>query len=105
MEGRTAGPSAALGMTKLKGGFSSSLPLSGWKDRGPRLVIPSEPGFPASLHWTAAACAAFIKESRIKLARATNTSRKSGKPRGLRFTLVEQRNPEAIRSERSFAVP
>ena len=30
-------------------------------------------GFPASLHWTLPSCAAFIKESRMELARATDT--------------------------------
>ena len=37
-----------------------------------------EPGFPASLHRAPATCAAFIKESRMELASATNTNRNPG---------------------------
>jgi hypothetical protein len=38
----------------------------------------SVPGFPATLRLDIAACAAFRKESRMKLANATNFDRKSG---------------------------
>jgi hypothetical protein len=38
----------------------------------------SVPGFPATLDSDIAACAAFRKESRMRLANATNLDRKSG---------------------------
>ena len=45
-----------------------------------RIVIPTgaHPGFPATRHLPAATCAAFSKESRMKLADATKLHRKSG---------------------------
>jgi hypothetical protein len=36
------------------------------------------PGFPATRHWPTATCAAFSKESRMRLANATKLHRKSG---------------------------
>jgi hypothetical protein len=52
---------------------------SPWK-RHPTLCHPdrSVPGFPATRNSPAATCAAFSKESRMKLANATNLHRKSG---------------------------
>jgi hypothetical protein len=38
----------------------------------------SEPGFPATRHSPTSTCAAFVKESRMKFANATNLNRKSG---------------------------
>jgi hypothetical protein len=38
----------------------------------------SAPGFPATLHSPTSTCAAFVKESRMKFANATNLNRKSG---------------------------
>ena len=38
----------------------------------------SEPGFPAPRHSPTCTCAAFVKESRMNFANATNINRKSG---------------------------
>jgi hypothetical protein len=50
-----------------------------WKRR-PQICHPdrSEPGFPATRHSPTSTYAAFVKESRMKFANATNLNRKSG---------------------------
>jgi hypothetical protein len=43
-----------------------------------RIVVPTEPGFPDTLHPTRQRMRLSVKERRMKLARATNFNRKSG---------------------------
>jgi hypothetical protein len=52
-----------------------------WK-RHPLLVIPSEPGFPATLHWTQPRVRFSVRENRMNLANATNLNRKYGEAEG-----------------------
>ena len=46
------------------------------------MVIPSEPGFPATLHWTQPRVRFSVGENRMKSVNANKINRKSGEAEG-----------------------
>src|SRR5580704_9263318 len=50
--------------------------------QNPHFVIPSEPGFPATLHWTQPRVRFSVGENRMKSVNANKINRKSGEAEG-----------------------
>jgi hypothetical protein len=87
---RAAGPETFFQPMQFRGVFSDQAgPRDEWLQVVPQNCRPdrSAPGFPATRHSPAAACAAFSKESRKKFANANDLNRKFGVAqwRDLRF--------------------
>ena len=66
--------------------------------RHPPFVIPSEPGFPATMHRKQQRMRFSVGENRIKFANATNLDRKSGVAEGPAVSLNPQTNSKAHRA-------
>jgi hypothetical protein len=59
----------------------------------PHFVIPSEPGFPATLHWTQPRVRFSVGENRMKSANAIKSNRKSGVAAGPAVRLDFKQRP------------
>ena len=62
-------------------------------------VIPSEPGFPATLHWTQPRVRFSVGENRMKSANAIKINRKSGEAEGPAVRLDAKQRPYQVSSQ------